>query len=117
MHGLSVGEGGPVSEVFGVNPGDAGLGALLTLVILLVLTGRLVPRRTHEDALADRDNWRQAFLESEAARKVEHEQTGELLEMAKLGGRILTALPRPGQAAEEEVGGDDRMDQAPRTRL
>jgi hypothetical protein len=106
-----------VSETFGVNPTDAGAVALLTLVVLFILTGRLVPRKTHEDALADRDNWRQAYLESEAARKVEHEQTGELLEMARLGGHILTALPRPGQTDEEEVNGGDRMDPAPRTRM
>jgi hypothetical protein len=105
-----------VSEVFGVNPGDAGAVTLLVVVVLLVLTGRLIPRRTHEDALADRDNWRSAFLESEAARKVEHEQVEELLEMAKLGGHILTALPRPGQADEGEVSGGDRMDPAPRLR-
>jgi hypothetical protein len=108
-------EEGAVSEIFGIQASDAGLGALLTLVILLILTGRLVPRRTHEDTLADRDNWRQAYLESEKARKVEHEQTGELLEMARLGGHILTALPHPGHA-DEEVNGGDRMDQAPRTR-
>jgi hypothetical protein len=105
-----------VNELFGINPVQGGATALLILVVLMVLTGRLVPRRIHEDALADRDNWRQAYLESEAARRVEHEQTGELLEMARLGGRILTALPHPGQAAEEEVNGDDRMGQAPRTR-
>ncbi|MEU6543865.1 hypothetical protein [Streptomyces sp. NPDC046859] len=105
-----------MSEVFGVNPGDAGAVALLVIVVLLILTGRLVPRKTHEDALADRDNWRAAYLESEASRKVEHEQTGELLEMAKLGGHILTALPHPGQADEEEVTADARMDPAPRAR-
>lgn len=106
-----------MSEVFGINPGDAGAVALLTLVVLLILTGRLVPRRTHEDALTDRDNWREAFLKSEAARQMEHEQTGELLEMARLGGNILTALPRPGQADEEEVNVGDPMGQAPRTRM
>ena len=106
-----------MSEVFGINPGGAGLGALLTLVVLLILTGRLVPRRTHEDVIADRDNWRQAFLQSEAARKEEHDQTEELLELAKLGGHILTALPRPGQADEGEVTADARMDPASRTRL
>lgn len=105
-----------MSEIFGVDP-NLGLGALLTLVILLILTGRLVPRRTHEDAIKDRDNWRHAYLESEKARKVEHEQTGELLEMARLGGHILTALPHPGHADEEEVRSGDRMDQAPRTRM
>lgn len=105
-----------MSEVFGINPGDAGAVALLVLVVLLILTGRLIPRRTHEDTLADRDNWRRAFLESEAARKVEHEQVEELLDMAKLGGHILTALPRPGQAGEEEVTADARMDPATRAR-
>ncbi|MFF8589925.1 hypothetical protein ACF061_00555 [Streptomyces sp. NPDC015220] len=106
-----------MSELFGINPSDIGLGALLTLVVLLILRGGLVPRRTHEDLLADRDNWRSAFMESEKARAVEHEQVEELLELAKLGGHILTALPRPGQADEEEVNADARMDPAPRTRL
>jgi hypothetical protein len=105
-----------VSEVFGVNPTDAGAVALLVVVVLLILTGKLVPRRTHEDALADRDNWRAAFLQSEAARQAEHEQTDKLLEMAQVGGRILDALPHPGQAADEEVSGGDRMDPATRTR-
>lgn len=106
-----------MSEIFGINPSDVGLGALLTLTILLILTGKLVPRRTHEDVIADRDNWRQAYLESERARKAEHEQTGELMEMARLGGHILTALPRAGQSDTGEVDGGDRMDPAPRTRL
>lgn len=104
-----------MSEVFGINPTDAGAVALLTLVVLFILTGRLIPRRTHEDVLADRERWRQAYLQSEAARQLEHEQTGELLEMARLGGHILTALPQPGKADEEEVSGD-RMGQAPRAR-
>jgi hypothetical protein len=105
-----------MTEVFGVNPLDAGAAALLTLVVLLILTGRLIPRRTHEDALADRDNWRSAYLESEKARQAEHEQTGELLEMARLGGTILTALPQPELADGEEVSGDARMAPSPRTR-
>jgi hypothetical protein len=100
-----------VNEIFGVAPTDAGAVALLTLVVLFILTGRLIPRKTHEDVIADRDNWRAAFLESEAARKVEHEQTGELLEMAKLGGNVLAALPRPPHAGEE-VNPGDRMDPA-----
>jgi hypothetical protein len=116
MGQLQPGEGGAVSEVFGINPGDAGAVALLVIVVLLILNGRLIPRRTHEDVITDRDNWRQAYLQSEAARKLEHEQTGELLEMAKLGGHILTALPHPGHAAEEEVNAGDRMDQTSRVR-
>lgn len=101
-----------MSEVFGINVADGGAVALLAIVFLSVLKGWLVPRKTHEDTIKDRDNWRTAFLESEAARKVEHEQTGELLEMAQLGGRILTALPQPAGPPGEEVNPGDRMDQA-----
>jgi len=101
-----------MSELFGISVVDGGAVALLAIVFLFVVTGKLVPRRTHEDVIADRDNWRAAFLESEAARKVEHEQTGELLEMARLGGHILTALP-PLPVNGEEVNPGDRMDQTP----
>lgn len=106
-----------VSEFFGINPSDVGLGALLTIVVLLILRGGLVPRRTHEDVIADRDNWRQAFLQSEAVRKEEHDQTKELLELARLGGHILTALPQPGKPDEGEVTADARMDPSPHTWL
>jgi len=105
-----------VSELFGIDPVQGGAAALLALVILLILTGRLIPRRTHEDVISDRDNWRSAFLQSEAARRVEQDQKEELLEMAKLGGHILTALPHPGKADEGEVTVDARMDPTPRTR-
>jgi hypothetical protein len=115
VEGVQAGEGA-VSEIFGFNPSDVGLGALVTLVVLLILRGGLVPRCTHEDALSDRDRWREAFLQSEAVRKEERDQTKELLELARLGGHILTALPRPGKADEEEVTGDARMDPTPRTR-
>lgn len=107
-----------MSEIFGINPVQGGAAALLCLVVLLVLTGRLIPRRTHQDVLADRDRWREAFLESEVARRLEHEQKQELLEMAKLGGHILTALPRlPGKPDEEEVSGDVRVDPTSHTRF
>lgn len=106
-----------MNEIFGVAPTDAGAVALLTLVVLFILTGRLIPRRTHEDVIADRDKWQQAYFESEKARGLEHEQTGELLQMARLGGDLLTALPRPGQSADEGVTASDRMDPTPRTRL
>ncbi|MBZ6290441.1 hypothetical protein KVH30_02485 [Streptomyces olivaceus] len=102
-----------MSELLGINIVDGGSVALLALVFLYVVTGRLVPRKTHEDALADRDNWKNAFLQSEAARQVEHNQTSELLEMARLGGHLLAALPPTPQADGEEVNPGDRMAAAP----
>jgi hypothetical protein len=106
-----------VGELFGINVVDGGAVGLLILVFLFVLTGKLVPRKTHEDVLTDRDNWRQAYLQAEEARRIEHEQTGELIEIARLGGNILTALPQPGQMDDEEVNAGARMDPTPRTRF
>lgn len=104
------------AELFGINVANGGAVALLGIVFLFVVTGKLVPRRTHEDILVDRDNWRNAYLNSEAARQKEHEQTDELLEMARLGGNVLAALPRPGQTDDEEVDASARLDPAHRAR-
>lgn len=38
--------------------GQLSAGALVALIVLLVLTGRLVPRQQLLDAQADRDKWR-----------------------------------------------------------
>lgn len=37
---------------------DVSVGALLVLVILLILSGRLVPRRILQDTQKERDTWR-----------------------------------------------------------
>lgn len=104
-----------MNEVFGINVVDGGPVALLALVVILVLRGYLIPRKTYDDLLADRDRWQQAHLESEKARLLEHEQTGELLEMAKFGGNLLAALPAPPRSGEE-VNPGDRTDSTPPAR-
>lgn len=50
--------------------------ALAGLCVLFIFTGRLVPRRTHEDIVHDRNEWRTAHRISEAARieGVEHQR-------------------------------------------
>jgi hypothetical protein len=98
------------AEIFGLSVSQAGPTALLALVVLLVLTGRLVPRSTLEDAHQERDTWRAAHVESEKARREEREQTEALLEMAHLGNQVLNSLPRPQPRGEVAPG--DRVDQA-----
>ncbi|MGA4867551.1 hypothetical protein ACPB9J_33495 [Streptomyces lavendulocolor] len=97
-------------DVFGLPVSAAGPTTLLALVVLLILTGRLVPRSTLQDMREERDTWRAAHSESEAARQAEREQVGELLEMARLGNQVLNSLPRP-PSATREVTPDDRVDQ------
>jgi hypothetical protein len=99
-------------EVFGLPVSAAGPTTLLTLVVLFILTGRLVPRSTLQDMREERDTWRAAHAKSEAAREAERQLVDELLETARLGNQMLASLPRP--QPREEVAPDDRVDQASR---
>lgn len=96
------------SDLMGINPTQGGAVAILVIAVLMVLTGRLIPRRTYEDLKEERDTWRAAHIESEKARAEERAQTDELLEMARTAGHILDSLPRRG-----EVQASDSVDGAP----
>jgi hypothetical protein len=75
---------------------------LLTILVLLILIGRLVPRRTLEDVLHDRDEWRAAHRISEAARVESARQVEELLEHARTTDEIIRALPLAGQRLQDQ---------------
>lgn len=84
-----------MDELAGLGVVQGGAAGLLALVVLLVLTGRLIPRRTYDDLREERDMWRQAFHESESARHLEREQAGESLELGRTAVSVLKALPSP----------------------
>ncbi|GGU90900.1 hypothetical protein GCM10010275_29850 [Streptomyces litmocidini] len=92
-----------MTEILGFTPTNMSLSGLLALVVLLVLTGRLVPRSTLQDMRDERDTWRAAHMESEAARQAEREQVTELLELSRTAGHVLTSLPKPGEVADAEL--------------
>lgn len=73
--------------------GGLSAGALLTVVVLMILRGALVPRKTHEEVRADRDTFRQAWEASEERGRVRDAQTGELLESMKTLEKLIRALP------------------------
>ncbi|MBW1600909.1 hypothetical protein JJV70_02080 [Streptomyces sp. JJ66] len=85
-----------MGEIAGITALDLGAGALLGVVVMLILTGRLVPRSVLEDARAERDTWRAAHQVSEEARHSAQRQADELLDLYRTGVRALDALPRPG---------------------
>lgn len=60
-------------------------GVLLALAILLILTGRLVPRPLYREMVKDRDMWRQA-----AQKQAEH--TATLLPTATIATQVMQAL-------------------------
>lgn len=45
---------------------DVSAGAIVILAVLMIFTGRLVPRRYYEDMQAQRDTWRAASEKSDA---------------------------------------------------
>ncbi|MFD8470396.1 hypothetical protein ACFV10_35415 [Streptomyces cyaneofuscatus] len=91
------------ADLMGIDIAQGGAVALLTVVVLMVLTGRLVPRRTYDDLLKERDTWREAHTVSEAARTSERAQTQELLELSRTSAHALQALPRMGLEEDSEV--------------
>jgi hypothetical protein len=85
----------------------AGPVGLLSLVVVLILTGYLVPHTILRDVKNDRDRWRDAARLSEEARHSDREQVRELLEVARVADHVLTALPTPGEVGHGTAGVDE----------
>lgn len=87
--------------------GNLSGGGIATLVIWLILTGRLVPRRQHEEAVAAHkqrgDDWHAAWDAEVARGDVRDRQLGEVL--SALRRPPLPAAPRP---PAPEPGGRSR---------
>lgn len=94
----------------------AGGGAvgILSVVVYLILTGRLVPRSTLEDVRKDRDErvseareresyWRTTADKQQEVISVLGANVGDLLEQGRTTLAIVAALPRPREAHERGV--------------
>lgn len=105
-----------MNELLGINIAQGGAAALVALVVLMILLGRLVPRSVLDDVRADRDarlaelaaernTWRDAHKESEAARIEAQTQAGELLELSRTADHVLRAIRGevPGDAMDQSV--------------
>lgn len=86
-----------VGDAFlGLNPAVLGPTGLLALTVLMVLTGRLVPKTTLDDQKAETANWRTAYNQERDARSTAETQTAELLSLARATNALLVALPQIG---------------------
>lgn len=65
---------------------------LLLLVVVMILTGRLVPRFLYMEKVKEAAMWRAAYEVAEAARAASDAQTRELLEVAKTSAKFLEAV-------------------------
>ena len=75
--------------------------ALLLTAVWLVMSGRLIPRKTYEDLLRDRDDWREAHRISEAERVQQSQQISALLEVGHTVNEIMNALPHPHERSDD----------------
>jgi len=113
----------------GLSAFQASAGALLAVVVLMILTGRLVPRSVLRDTRRDSsaretqlqkqaDAWRDAYELAVQGRKTADEHMAELLDAARTTRQVIEALPQaagragPGKTdrAERKVRHDTPVD-------
>lgn len=89
-------------------------GALVFLVVVLILTGRLVPRRELDDLREDRDArveaaerqaqiWQSAYAAAVQSRRTSEGHVSQLMETARVTKDVLEALPTLAQADNVEA--------------
>lgn len=72
--------------------GNLTASGLLGLAVMLLLTGRIVPRVTLQDKIQECERWRLAYEAEREARATSDKQTSELLEVAKTTQHFITAV-------------------------
>jgi len=92
---LSAAEAGP--SWLGVPAGTLGAGGLLGVCVLLILTGRLVPRSQVKAAEARADRWEAVAVEA-------LRQNGQLVEGAQVTVDVVRAFPAARQQQETDAG-------------
>lgn len=93
----------------GISATQGGAAALIVLVVILILTGRLVPRSVVRDIRKDRDErvaeaqeqtaiWREAYQLSKQAQDIMLLQTRQQLEVGRTVNQVLQSLPTTAPA-------------------
>lgn len=66
--------------------------AVALIVVILILTGKLVPRRALIDVRQERNDWRDAYMAEAKVSAEIRRQNAELLEVAKISEHLLTSF-------------------------
>jgi hypothetical protein len=85
---------GEMPELWGVPLIALTTPTLLGIAILMVLTGRLVPRSTYDDKAEEANKWQAAHKVSEEARLSQTRQMDAVMEVGETVKNVLTALER-----------------------
>lgn len=79
--------------------------AILGLAVLMLLTGRIVPRASLTEAREESERWRKAYEAEREARLVCQTQTKELGELAKTTHAIIVAMFETVGHTNRKAGG------------
>lgn len=74
---------------------------LLGFAVLLLLTGRLIPRFFFTQKAEEAERWRQAYEAERTARGISEAQTDELLEVAKTTHAVLVAMAQASESIQQ----------------
>lgn len=94
-----------------VGVGNIGLAGLVTLAVLLLLWGKIIPKSSHDARVTDKDlqiaDWKLAYQKQMAINEAAVSQISRLLEYAETSNKVLTALRGnlPGSGWDVEDGG------------
>lgn len=86
---------------------DLSSSALLGLTVLMILTGRLVPRRVLKDKTEEAERWRKAYEAERTARGIVDAQRDELLESARTTSQIVQAMAQTSATIRQRSGEPD----------
>ncbi len=81
--------------ISGLSVTDLGATGIVVLVVLMILTGRLIPRKQLDDERTEKDYWRAAHTTSEEARRMQTQQLTDVLEGLSTMQATIRALPLP----------------------
>lgn len=74
-----------------------GATGLLALVVLMILRGSLIPRRSFQDLVAEKDRqietWRTAYETGQSVQEVQRQQISALLEANRTTTHVIESLP------------------------
>jgi hypothetical protein len=68
---------------------DVGASGLVAVIVIMILTGRLVPRSVS-------DGWKNAYFKSQAAHEVKDRVIAQFADAGTVTARAMDALPTPG---------------------
>lgn len=88
----------------GLPAGELSTAALLGLAVWLILTGKIVPKSTHEEVRQDRNEWKQAYINEARARSEQEAQIEKLLVLADTIHAVIAALGTVPVKDREEDG-------------